>query len=1057
VTKDDLNNQGRDDIRLENGEIFVQMNGEALESKNFVATSGRENRDVTGSIQTNPQSPISSTESPSAEFRSLRSFEITQNTSEVGSYRIVRNYVVFGDDSSDEIPFRISKRVKLHSGDRIFLAELSYTNTGNRTVKLDQDTVDIHDGFMILINSNLSERTDRQGDYRFYLPGQGTSLFSNQSKFETFSGTNWATVFDAQDAVTYGLVDGHTSPKMWVATNGLDYELNEFHLDPGQSVSYTTFVGIHAGGSEAPDVGQQIYETAKDRAAGETPPDDGKPANRSPTADFTYSPQEPSVGEEVTLDASGSGDPDGTITKYEWDFDNDGTYEKSGQQVTVSFETVEDQLVNLRVTDSKGATQIKKAKISIGASPLRNLQQQKLKRATRVDDFSVTTLFDDGERRRVEPLLETLITDTEQGKIDEEAADEAITRMEMAERITEETLAAVGTEDQGPSDEVPHFERVSLGSDTVSFALDFSIELLFLGASIKLKSGANLSFGDEFSADAAVDSINSVTSNLLDWAYPRIEKAADIEYELRSNSETVVQKVDDGSISSAEQAQEELAATVEETLSTALHPLQSRMEQTTDGGIEAGLNEVNTTLEPSSIQRSNGLQGDHDGALQSSDEGIQRLRDVAFKADEFLDRLEKQLDKLDIIKLAFQLAEADNSFEVYVASGSIVGVILMGPGILFWNAVGMKGGEFAITSLRYNHYYSVKGIAEGQPPTEKSVGQAERPRVSPQATIPKKSGSKFYDIDPIEFVWPNDNRTARTMLRQFNQNQSSTVEAIEKFKQAVSDGDQKQARELFIQIRNEYGNRRMAEQQRFRQALAVQQTMKSKANHRMDAHGYVQQLIATEINRLSLILYTPVYLEDSTEYRRKQLVTITDQLLTQENALSKRTKTLKKASGSVAVPPSISVTATDVSTPITQFDGSAKMSIAIMNSGDSVAKDVEIKGVSDAGIAISPRTASIGEIEPDSKARHNFKVTGGKNGTHLVSFRATSSNTEVASETVRLSVNNRATPGSSSDTEVPEVPDWAPYAGGAGAGLLGLGAGAHRYLRRNDDEQGGAE
>lgn len=74
--------------------------------------------------------------------------------------------------------------------------------------------------------------------------------------------------------------------------------------------------------------------------------------NKPPEAKFTYSPSSPSVGEEISFDATSSSDSDGTISTYSWDF-GDGE-SGVGSKPEHTYNEAGDYTVKLTVKDNAG-------------------------------------------------------------------------------------------------------------------------------------------------------------------------------------------------------------------------------------------------------------------------------------------------------------------------------------------------------------------------------------------------------------------------------------------------------------------------------------------------------------------------------------------------------------------------------------------------------------------------------------------------------------------------------------------------------------------------------
>ncbi len=156
------------------------------------------------------------------------------------------------------------------------------------------------------------------------------------------------------------------------ATVGFEYYTIE-ETDPSDYYS----VGATSPGGTVINNNQIRYSTASAPLSNQTltgnkfwdKPD--TPANNSPTAD-AGGPYTGNVGQSITLDGSGSTDPDAgdSIVSYEWDIDNDGQYDDAtGVTVQYTWNSVYSGTVGLRVTDSFGDTDTDQASVLISELP----------------------------------------------------------------------------------------------------------------------------------------------------------------------------------------------------------------------------------------------------------------------------------------------------------------------------------------------------------------------------------------------------------------------------------------------------------------------------------------------------------------------------------------------------------------------------------------------------------------------------------------------------------------------------------------------------------------
>jgi len=101
-----------------------------------------------------------------------------------------------------------------------------------------------------------------------------------------------------------------------------------------------------------------------------------------PEADLTVSGTTIRTDATITLDASGSADANDDITRYEWDLDADGTYEKTGTVIEHAYSERGVYNVRLRVTDSQSHTDTTSVNLTVKPSVLFEIREVNVNRSS---------------------------------------------------------------------------------------------------------------------------------------------------------------------------------------------------------------------------------------------------------------------------------------------------------------------------------------------------------------------------------------------------------------------------------------------------------------------------------------------------------------------------------------------------------------------------------------------------------------------------------------------------------------------------------------------------
>jgi hypothetical protein len=209
------------------------------------------------------------------------------------------------------------------------------------------------DGFDIAVTEGFGH----SGTYSLVIIADG-AVYQTFDPAVNLAGCDLTFWYYSADGITIFVVVSYTvgdSDSHSVA--GTDtWQQATYPLDPARNVDQITFL--------TPETLPGLLSAIDDVAVVCEPA-----PNEPPVAD-AGGPYTGTVGSAVTLDGSGSSDPDGTIVAWEWDLDNDGEYDDAtGETVEAIWGLEGVFVVGLRVTDDAQESDVDETTVTITTEP----------------------------------------------------------------------------------------------------------------------------------------------------------------------------------------------------------------------------------------------------------------------------------------------------------------------------------------------------------------------------------------------------------------------------------------------------------------------------------------------------------------------------------------------------------------------------------------------------------------------------------------------------------------------------------------------------------------
>lgn len=202
----------------------------------------------------------------------------------------------------------------------------------------------------------------------------------------------------------------------------------------------------------------------------------------------------------------------------------------------------------------------------------------------------------------------------------------------------------------------------------------------------------------------------------------------------------------------------------------------------------------------------------------------------------------------------------------------------------------------------------------------------------------------------------------------------------------------------------EYYQNNIAEQLRYAQARLARDNGSIDRSRKLYLHEFIQQFVATDLQRSSFMLAVSSYLSRPSEFEDSEIREITKSLIEEEEAIGSVSDGIDEIVGEIDLPPEIEI----IGPPGTgiPYPKGTKFTVSprLHNLGDTSAKEVAIEVENPSGILLEPEEVTLGDVEANTGLSPEFEVSPIKSGEFDISFEGSSENAGGSVEEIQIQV-----------------------------------------------------